>query len=92
MGGGSPSEKERGAGQGSPSGVRCGPACRIPARSPRWWKSRASRVTSASSSYGDCLEECPDDYAHDYTYNLSLSIERNTLRSSAFSRSHLINT
>jgi hypothetical protein len=38
------------------------------------------------------LEERPDDYAHDYTYNLSLIIERNMLRSSAFSRSHLINT
>ena len=54
--------------------------------------SRASRVTSVSRSYGDCLEERPDDYAHDYTYNLSLIIERNTLRSSAFSRSHLTNT
>jgi hypothetical protein len=92
MGRGLTQEEERGAGQGSASGVRCGPACRIPPRSHRWWKSRASRVTSASSSYGDCLEERPDDYAHDYTYNLSLIIERYTLRSSAFSRSHLINT
>ena len=89
---GSLSEEERGAGQGSPSCVRCGPACRIPPRSHRWSKSRASRVTSASSSYDDCLEERPDDYAHDYTYNLSLIIERNTLRCSALSRSHLINT